>query len=198
MWQGVSVVTKPASLPVDVATVKARTRIDHADDDTLVAALIAQAVARIDGPNGIGVGMVEQTWRKSLDRFPLHGRACILLPGWPIKSVSSITYVDLAGTTQTMPAEDYRVDLDAEPVRIEPVYGGSWPGTRDVIGAVKVDYVVGEADAADMEPALVAAVCLLVAHWYEHRETASPEAMSEIPHGFEVLVAEHRRCHAGA
>lgn len=195
MWTGVSVVTKPTGELITLPKLKARLRIDVTDDDALLADLLKGAIARVDGPNGIGYALMGQTWRKSMDCFP----ACIILPGAPIKSVTSITYVDPDGITQTLAAADYRVDMDREPVRIVPAYGISWPSTRDVIGAVKVDYNLGDADAANVQQDLIDAVCLIVAHRYENREAVIlGEGAQELPLGAKWILDEHRRGHVAA
>lgn len=191
-WTGVSVKTRPAEQPVTIEDVKARLRVDFDDDDQVIAKLIAGAVARIDGPDGIGVAMMQQTWRKSMDCFP----CTIRLPGWPVKDVTSITYVDQDGTTQTLAPAAYRVDYDSEPVRIEPAYGTSWPVTRAVAGAVKVEYQLGEASADNVPADLIDAVCMLVAHRYENREAVLVGVAAQLlPMGVEHILAQYSRAH---
>jgi uncharacterized phiE125 gp8 family phage protein len=195
MWKGISVVTRPTGELVSLEKLKLRLRIDTLDDDGLLPDLLNGAIARIDGPNGIGYAMMEQTWRKSMDCFPCH----ILVPGAPIKGITSITYVDTSGVTQTLAAADYRFDLDSEPVRIEPAFGTSWPATRHVIGAVKVDYSLGETDAAKVDPDLIDAVCLIVAHRYENREAVIVgDSVQTLPLGVQWILNEHSRAHVAA
>lgn len=190
MWHGVTVKTKPVGSVITVEKLKARLRVDHADEDVLLADLLKGAVARIDGPSGIGFAMMGQTWRKSLDCFPY---CTILLPGAPVKSIAAVTYLDVNGDEQTVDPADYRLDVDAEPARLEPAFGKSWPASRFVKGAVKIDYVLGENDAADVPADLIDAVCLLVAHRYENREAVAEGAMSAVPLGFESIVREYQR-----
>ncbi|MBB4185829.1 putative phiE125 gp8 family phage protein [Sinorhizobium terangae] len=194
MWSGVSVSTKPGGELISIAKLKSRLRIDVADDDEMLGDMLKGAIARIDGPNGIGVAMLKQTWRKSMDCFP----SCIMLPGAPIKGVTSITYVNNDGVTQTLAADKYRVDLNKEPVRVEPAYGLSWPSSRDVIGAVTVEYEVGENSAADVHADLIDAVCLIVGHRYANREAVSEDAAHALPLGVEWILQEHVRCHVTA
>ncbi|NGO51618.1 head-tail connector protein [Allomesorhizobium camelthorni] len=194
MWTGVSVVTRPTGELITLARLKARLRIDHNDDDGLLADLIKGAIARVDGPSGIGCALMEQTWRKSMDCFP----CVIILPGAPIKSIAAITYVDAEGATQTLDSADYRFDLDSEPVRIAPAYGTAWPSTRHVIGAVKIDYRLGETEAANVEQDLIDAVCLIVAHRYENREAVVAESAHELPLGVEWILNEHARGHVAS
>lgn len=195
MWRGVTVLTKPASRPVTTATAKAWSRIEHAYDDTIIETMIDAAVAAIDGPSGVGVAMMQQTWRKTLDAFPTE----ILLPGWPIKSVSTITYIDPDGAEQTINGSTGAlVDLGSEPVRVRPLYGQSWPATRAQIGAVKVDYLVGEASSADIDRALISAVLMLTAYRYERREAVAAETLGEIPLGVSDILNQYRRSYVAA
>lgn len=191
MWHGVSVKTKPTGELITLEKLKQRVRVeaDIVEDDDLLKDLLKGAIARVDGPAGIGFAMLEQTWIKAMHHFP----ATILLPGAPIKSVSSITYVDGDGAEQTMNEADYRVDIAVEPARIEPAFGTSWPTARSVAGAVKVEYVLGETAAAEVPPDLIDAVCLLVGHRYKHREAVANGDMASIPLGFEAIVNEYRR-----
>lgn len=190
MWKGVSVVVKPAGELITLAKLRARLRITVDAEDELLADYLKGAIARIDGPSGIGYALLEQSWRKSMDCFP----SCILLPGAPIKSVTAITYIDVNGDEQTVDPADYHVDLDSEPVRIEPSFGKSWPASRDMHGAVKVDYVLGESDPDDVAPDLIDAVCLLVGHRYENREAAAiGVSVQALPLSFDSIVAEYRR-----
>lgn len=195
IWTGVSVAMKPTGELITLAKLKARLRIDHPDDDALLTDLLAGAVALIDGPNGIGYAMMRQTWRLSLDRFP----SGIVLPGAPVKSVVSIKYLDADGAEQTLAEESYRVDADREPARVEPAYGLAWPATRNVSGAVKVDYLVGEESAADVSPALIDAVCMIVAHRYENREAVAMDKQAvELPLGATSILREFMRCRVTA
>ncbi|EHK56824.1 head-tail connector protein [Allomesorhizobium alhagi] len=194
MWTGISVIIRPTGELITLARLKARLRIDHSDDDDLLAELLKGAVARVEGPSGIGYALMEQTWRKSMDCFP----CVIILPGAPIKSVTAITYVDTDGATQTLDSADYRIDVDSEPARIVPAYGTAWPSARHVIGAVKIDYRLGETDAANVEQDLIDAVCLIVAHRYENREAVLNETAHELPLGVQWILDEHVRGHVAA
>lgn len=194
MWGGVTVVEKPAQKPVSVAQLKQWLRIDHSDDDQLLAPMLEGAIAKIDGPDGIGYAMMRQTWRKSMDAFP----PCILLPGAPVKGIATVRYLDSAGVEQTLPEAAYRLDKDSEPARLVPAPGTTWPPTLRTIGAVKVDYRLGEEAAADVQPALVDAICLIVGHRFKHREAASDQTAESLPFGVEWILAAHSRCTVAA
>lgn len=72
----------------------------------------------------------------------------------PLQSVTSITYVDIDGVTQTLAPSQYLVDAKSRPARIEPAYGVVWPATREQMNAVTVRFVAGYG-AASAVPACV-------------------------------------------
>lgn len=190
MWSSVQVVTAPASAVISAPNMKSRIRVDYTDDDTLIASLINGAIARIDGPEGVGIAMMEQTWRVTYDSFP----AVITLPGWPVKSVTTVKYLDTDGAEQTLSTSAYTVGVKREPARIVPAFGTAWPSTRDIIEAVWVDYVVGESDAANVPDDLLDAVSLLTGHLYENREAVTVGVTaSELPMAVDSILNRYRR-----
>lgn len=129
------------------------------------------------------------TWRLTLEEFPDE----IELRPVPAIAVSSITYVDTAGTTQTLAATEYQTDLGAEdkPARIKPAYGKSWPSTRgDTYAAVTVTFTAGYgATAASVPQTIRHAMLLLVAHWYNLREPINVgNIVNEIPFSVASLL----------
>lgn len=63
-----TLVTPPASLPVTLADVKAHCRVDHDDEDAMLTAYLAAAVAHLDGWRGVlGRAIMPQTWAVTVD-----------------------------------------------------------------------------------------------------------------------------------
>lgn len=104
---------------------------------------------------------ITQTWEDKRDGFPSSDDA-IWLPKAPLISVTSVTYVDTNGVTQTWSNALYTVDAPAGPKarfgQIVPNYGQVFPSTRDVVNAVTVRFVAGYGAAAAV-PTLIKA-CL--------------------------------------
>lgn len=104
---------------------------------------------------------ITQTWDDKRRGFPSSGEA-IWLPKPPLVSVTSVTYVDTNGATQTWSASLYTVDAPAGPKArggcLVPNYGESYPATRDQVNAVTIRFVAGYG-AASTVPTLVKA-CL--------------------------------------
>jgi uncharacterized phiE125 gp8 family phage protein len=82
--------------------------------------------------------IVTQTLDAYFDDFDRNG---FTLP--PLQSVTSITYVDTDGVTQTLAADQYQVDSASIPARIVPAYGVLWPYTRTQLNAVTIRFVAG-------------------------------------------------------
>jgi uncharacterized phiE125 gp8 family phage protein len=190
MWDGVSVLTRPTAELVTLDTLKRWLSIDHSDDDELLGQMLRGAIARIDGPQGIGYAMMRQTWRKSKDFFT----ACILLPGAPVKDIVAISYINPNGQQETLPEDSYHLDADSEPARVTPAIGRAWPATARLNGAIKIDYGLGEADAKEVAADLIDAVAMIVAHRYHNREAASSDNLEVLPLGVEWILNEHARC----
>lgn len=97
---------------------------------------------------------VTQTWKLALPEFPCKpdcdGWYSIEIPNPPLQSVSSITYVDNDGATQTVSSSVYTVDALREPGRVVPAYGQSWPSARYQPNSVQVTFVCGYGAAASV------------------------------------------------
>jgi len=100
---------------------------------------------------------ITQTWDDKRDGFPCEDNF-LELPLAPLISLTSVTYVDPAGVTQTLSASLYTVDAPvgpkARPGRVVLAYGQVWPSTRDVVNAVVVRFVAGYGAAAAV-PSLI-------------------------------------------
>lgn len=178
-----AIVTAPAAEPVTSVEAKAHLRVTSSAEDTLIADRIK--AARRWCERYCRRGFITQTLRLRMDAFP----EMLRLPFGTTASVTSITYVDGDGTTQTLAADRYQTDLDTVPARIVPAYGYSWPATRSQLAAVTVTYVVG-ASAADDD--VKAALLMVLADLYENREASIIAASYVANPAVQSLLAAHR------
>lgn len=167
-----SLVTGPRKEPIDLALAKAHLRLDTDTENTLIDALIRSS--REYAEAFTGRPLITQTWDDKRDGFPCDGGP-IWLPKSPVSAVSSITYLDTAGATQTWSSSDYRTDLPTGPkaakARITPGHGLSYPSTYGVMNAVTVRFVCGYGTSGDAVPApILQAMLLLIGHGYQTRE----------------------------
>jgi uncharacterized phiE125 gp8 family phage protein len=184
-------ITPAAEEPVSLAEAKLHLRVESADDDALIGSLIS--AARQAAETLTGRQFVTARWKLVLDSFPgpslmgvpaglpfsLPGHA-ILLPKCPVQSVFAIRYLDMAGTTQTMPRVDYTADTACEPARVTPVFGSAWPVSLPQIGAVTLVFAAGYGDAASVPAGIKSWIKLRVGSLYAHREEVALLASGKI------------------
>lgn len=188
---GLHLVTPPTSEPITTAEAKIHLRVEHGVDDELIGTLIPAARHTVETGTGRKCG--SQTWDMKLDCFP---SGAIVLPYPPVSSVTSVTYVDSNGTTQTWSSAYYTTDLpsgdDSAPARIYPIYGQSYPSIRSQRNAVTVRFVCG---FTTVPGGMLAAMKLLIGHWYANREAVVVGAISQtLQDAVQTLVWQHRVC----
>ncbi len=153
----------PTIEPVTLAEAKDHLRVTAEDttQDVIVQSLIPRARATIEDQTLRQ--LLAATYRRSFGCWP---RERIDLPRPPLQSVTSITYVDLNGVTQTLPTTEYQVVDDPEGAYIVPAYLKVWPVPRYQPEAVVVTFVAGYENAAAVPGPLRQAVLLLVEHLF--------------------------------
>lgn len=160
-----SLVTPPAEEPITLSEAKAYARIDFSDDDTLIAGFIV--AARQQCETITRRALITQTWDLILGEFPERE---IEIPLPPLQSVTSITYLDDSGVSQTLATSVYKVDTANLPGRITLKSGQSWPSTYDESAAVTIRFVAGYGNAAAVPDGIKSWLKLRTSTMYEHRE----------------------------
>ncbi len=135
----------PLAEPVTLAQAKLHLRVDIDDDDDLIDALITSAREMCE--DYTERAFAASTWELCLDCWP---SGPIYLPRSPALKVLSITYIDTAGTVQTLDATLYTVDLKSIRPRIVPAYNQRWPAHRSQINAITVTFMAGYARLAEV------------------------------------------------
>lgn len=142
-------ISAPATEPITAAEVKASARIDTTDFDGQIAIIIPGLRDYVE--NFLGRRLITQTVELVLDAFP-DAEIDLRLPD--VQSITSVTYIDGDGATQTLTGTDYSLDGSSSPCWLLPAYGTSWPATRDTVNALRVRYVVGYGAAAAVPAAI--------------------------------------------
>jgi uncharacterized phiE125 gp8 family phage protein len=159
-------VTGPTTEPVTIEDLKYQANYEDVDQDASFEAW--GVAARRLTESRLQRALISQSWQMLLDRFPsdvIEVRIC------PVIAVSSVTYLDTAGASQTLPTSIYAVDTANEPGRLTLKYAQSWPTTYSQANAVTVNFTAGygtEASAVPAEAKL--AIRMLVSHWFNNRE----------------------------
>lgn len=177
---------------VTLAEAKRHCRVDAADEDLTIAALVNSAVAYLDGYSGIlGRALLTQTWQQDFGAFDDVMR----LPVGNLLGVTSVTYYDVNNAQQTLSASVYSALSDGLGPCIVRAYNKVWPDTYSRPDAVRVTWTAGYgAAAANVPPPIRQAVLLLVGHWYANREAVTTDTSSaELPLGVAALLAPYRR-----
>lgn len=198
METALQLVTPPTELAITLAQATLHLRVDGDAENDHITALIHAAAAEVESITHRS--LMEQTWKLTLDQWPgvhgsgLYARSLIYLPRPPLISITSVQYVDAAGTLQTLSSELYSSYPDHQWLAaIGPVYGQSWPTARCQPDAIRVTYDAGYEDAAALaaaQPATVAAIKLIVAELYERREEAiSGTIIATVPIAARRLLA---------
>lgn len=178
-------ITAPTSEPVTVAELKAHLRVTSSADDAYLGSIISAAREYVEQQTGRALGA--QTREISADAFP----RCGVLPlGYvPAVSISSVKYLDVAGSEQTLASTEYTIDTRREPGALLLAVGKSWPDVAELPSSVRVTYVCGVAAPAILKQA----VLFISAWWYEQRLPVNVgNIVSEIPHTLNAILWSNR------
>lgn len=156
----------PVAAAVSAADLRAHLRLDSTDQDSYLEALVAAATRSLE--HDADTQVITATWQVHLaDWWPDY----LELPRGPLQSITSVTYKDDQGDTQTLAASNYDVVTAADVGRIHTADGATLPTLADVPQAVTITMVCGYGDAGTNVPAEVLHfIKLLAAHFYAHAE----------------------------
>ena len=145
-------------------------RIDSGIEDAYVESLIMSVQQELEPPNG-WLGRALTTSQYQL-RLPCFARE-IVLPGAPVQSIESITYLDDDGVESTVDANVYRLTED-EPASVILNEGSEWPtGLTTRPDAVRINFTAGFGDDDLSVPEVIRQYMLImIAHRYESRQAA--------------------------
>lgn len=142
----------PAVEPVTLSQAKVQVRVETADEDASISALITAARAYVEETTGRA--LVTQTWtwqhvnwttlfRGALSRVSRNAWGTkVVVPRPPLQSVVSITYLDANNTPHTLPSTEYIV-TPGDPGTIEPSSTFSWPEVSTVGYPIIITFTAG-------------------------------------------------------
>jgi len=188
--------TAPAVEPVTLAEAKAHLRVDTSDDDTYIGTLIT--AAREWCEQYLDRTLVHTQWVMRFDKFPDSGIEPVELPRPPMvlsgtATAVTVTFTQEAGPTSTYSTAEYRVDRNATPGAILPIYGSTWTPHRQDDNAISVTWWAGYGATGSSVPAAIRhAMLMLIGTWYERRASAYNAGGSEVPFGVKSLLDSQR------
>lgn len=212
--------TQPTNEPVFLADMKNHLRVDIADDDDLIAALIMAARERAE--EFTGRALVTQGYTMAMDQFPFYcpvnsqhymqyaGQGLtvmspyyqahhIIIPRPPLQTIESIKYTDMNGVQQTLDPNAYLVDTLSSPGRVQPPFGQIWPIALPQMNSVQIKFTAGYSDTNPLPSVFIAAIKLIVGALYENREDFVVGAGNavELPLAAKYLLNSYRVSHFG-
>lgn len=180
-----AVSSQPSIEPVSADDLRLHSRIETNDEDSVLRGYIKAAREMVEADSQRA--LITQTLTLKMDRFPSDA---IELRRCPVQSVSSITYIDTAGDSQTWSSANYVVNTHSEPGRITLAYGQTWPSTYSQENAVTATFIAGYgATELTVKEQARQAIRLLAGHWANNRETVMPGmSTKEIEYSYAALI----------
>lgn len=168
--------TAPLLEPISQDVAKNHLKVDSADDNVLISALIT--TARQLAERETNRAFITQTWQMYMDSAPEE----IEIPKPPLQQVIDIKVISEAGDESIVNSTLYDVDWsENSPGRVKLKSWCSWPTHRGFASFI-IEFKAGYGDAAtDVPEALKQGILQLLSHLYENREA------EEIPKGIKAL-----------
>jgi len=162
----ITLVTGPVLEPVTLADAKAFCRVDSNDEDDLFALLIRAARVYAEGVQHRAY--ITRTLKLTTDQWENP----FIIPLPPLQSVSSVKYLDVDGTQQTLAATVYSVGTTHEPGRVTLAFDQVYPTLRGVVDQIEITYLAGYGLTPETVPQTIrTAILMLVNDRWQQRET---------------------------
>lgn len=171
--------------PITLQQAKDHVRQVFADDDDLITGLITTARQMVE--QRTGRALVPRAEVLAMDVWP----DAIRLPWPPLAAVTSITYLDQAGATQTLDPATRLVNTHTEPARITRANQATWPTPLAQEASILVSYTAGYATPDDVPAPLKQWMLLAIGAMYDNREQIAVmprAAFTAIPDDFMSLL----------
>ena len=179
----------PAVEPVSLAEAKAHLRVEHGDDDDVIAALIAGARVHVEAQTRRA--LITQTWRLTRDAWPANGRLAVL-PA-PLRALVAARVYKSDGTALAIDTDAFAIDKVSAPA-VLTYASGAPPAPGRIAGGIELDIEAGYGDAAsDVPEPLRQVIRVLAAHWSENRGLiAQGHSVAVLPEAASALIKPYR------
>ncbi len=167
----------PTGEVVTLAEAKQQLRVTGTGDDEHINRLIQAARELVE--RDASLSLLTQTVVEKRDEFPTNNDEAMVLHRPPLQSVTSIQYIDEAGSTQTMSTGDYEVDTVRTPGAVWLTADATWPSEKSIQNAVTITYKTGYTAVAGVPEKAKQAILLMVEALYDG---------CEIPQAYHLLV----------
>jgi len=176
--------TEPSTEPISPSDVCDYLRIDYNDHDPMISQYCKEARQVLED-SYLWKCCITQTCIDKFDEFDemeLHYQ--------PVSAITSITYTDRAGDTQTLADTVYELGVVNGISRVRLKYGQSWPSARGHEDVVTVTYSAGYGAAETNVPeAIRQAIVMYAGHLYDNPQDPPPSwVLSRISAYFDPRV----------
>lgn len=195
-------IVHPVVEPVSLAELKIQCRVEHDEEDSLLAGHIQ--AAREYAEQRTDRCLIDTRLEMQLDRFPSEVE--VRLPRPPFSPTTGrqtieVQYLDTSLTTQSIyeaapnlssTGAQFLANRAATPAILTPNMNGYWPAVGPLRSAVTVRWWAGYGDSGDKVPRGIRnAILALAAHWYLTREAVTTGGMAKVPMMVDELLAIH-------
>lgn len=188
MWSPVVVTTAATGEPIETDDAVAHVRAQGAGDDDQIAAMVATARAMVESRTG--TKLFTQTVTLRANSWADLAR----LPVAPVQSITSVSYTDSNGASQTLSTSVYEARLYGLEPSLVLKYNQTWP-TIQTGSEIVIVAVVGYGVAGAQPPETLHAMRLIVGDLYAFRETGQVgDTAGMIPSAatVEALLVNHK------
>ena len=179
------------SAVVSLADLKKHVAIDVTETyyDDMLQSMEQAAVAFVESKSRLILR--DSSYEVFCDKFP-PGKNPLYIPLWPVRSVTTITYVDQGGSVASYTTA--QPSLTTQPAALYPAVGDEWPNAQDDNKqAVTFSATVGYENNAAIPAMVKHAIKMLVAHWFRNRETVLVGSISkELEKAVDALMVQFR------
>ena len=180
-------ITAPAVEPLSLDEAKHYLRVEHDDDDALIASLVSSGRNQVEALTRCG--LLTQTWRFVRDCWPENGR--IIVKMGPLRELLAVRVFNESGIANTLDPASFVVNAAGW---IIAAPGWSLPAPGRGVAGIELDVEIGFGDnPSDVPPPLLQAVRMLLAHWYENRGLiAIGQTVAMMPASVNALISSQR------
>ena len=180
--------------PLTLTEAKLYLRVDQSTEDNLISGMVVAARQWVE--TYTRRALVTQTWDFRYESF-MDTRQPLILPKAPLQSVTSITYLDEDGVSQTLASSNYSVrtlsGATAGRGYIELNDDVSLPSLyTDALAPVTVRAVCGYGAAAAVPDGIKMAIYLMLGDLYEQRQETMMPVSSKTKTTIERLLGPYR------
>lgn len=185
------VVTASVGRVVDTAEMREYLRFDDGSYEEQTLANILEAAEDFVEKN-CGKQLLTATYDWKIPCFYAYR---IHWPKPPLNSITSVTYVDTSGTSQTLSTSLYDVITGTEHAAgyVKQAYNETWPTTRGDDLDVTIRGVCGFGDKDAVPETFRHQIRLLAKHWFEHRSAVECGQMSRAELAYDALQSHNMR-----